>query len=140
MHEGKLQLLVIRDDWETNSGAIKSGMCSTYLTKVGDGSNILGRVNPAAVPMPEEHSKPALLAGLGTGLAPIRAFIQDRVFAKDVLKENVGEMTLYFGARHQATEWSYGDEFDSYHADGTLTTFGVLGHVIKRKGLCSRQN
>jgi sulfite reductase alpha subunit-like flavoprotein len=38
-----------------------------------------------------------------------------------VLKENVGEMTLYFGARHQDTEWSYGDEFESCQDAGTLT-------------------
>ena len=33
----------------------------------------------------------------------------------------VGEMLLYFGARYEATEYLYGDEIESYHADGILT-------------------
>merc|ERR1712098_367133 len=69
---------------------------------------------------PEDHSQPVLLSGLGTGLAPLRAFIQDRVYAKGQ-GENVGDMTLYFGARHEKTEFSYQEEFEEYQARGILT-------------------
>lgn len=34
-------------------------------------------------------------------------------------------MTLYFGARHEATEWSYGDEFESYQKEGTKSLTNI---------------
>uniref|UniRef100_A0A6A7FYI8 pyruvate dehydrogenase (NADP(+)) n=3 Tax=Hirondellea gigas TaxID=1518452 RepID=A0A6A7FYI8_9CRUS len=120
MHPDKLQLLIIRDDWKTPSGVQKSGLCSTYLTNVPMPGSVYGKINPAAVPMPEDHSAPVILAGLGTGLAPLRAFAQDRVYAKSQ-GEAVGEMSLFFGARTRSAEWSYGSEFEEYNAQGTLT-------------------
>merc|ERR1712137_1081380 len=30
-------------------------------------------------------------------------------------------MALFYGARHQASEWSYGDEFEAYQKEGVLT-------------------
>merc|ERR1711939_681356 len=58
--------------------------------------------------------------GLGTGIAPFRAFIQQRAAWRDQGK-NVGPMLLYFGARYEATEYLFGDEIEQYHKDGVLT-------------------
>ena len=59
------------------------------------------------------------MVGLGTGMAPFRSFIQQRVMQK-AAGEEVGEMLLYFGARYEATEFLYGDEIRAYHDDGIL--------------------
>lgn len=60
------------------------------------------------------------MVGLGTGLAPFRSFIQQRIMQKKEGQE-IGDMMLYFGARYEKTEFLYGDEMEAYLADGTLT-------------------
>eukprot|EP00842_Homolaphlyctis_polyrhiza_P001874 jgi/Hompol1/2688/HPOL_006124-RA len=60
------------------------------------------------------------MSGLGTGMAPFRAFIEERWYWKQ-RGETVGPMVLYFGSRHRAMEYLYGEELEAYHADGLLT-------------------
>ena len=64
------------------------------------------------------------MAGLGTGMAPFRAFLQEREWQRAQGVE-VGPMVLYFGARHRSEEYLYGDYLDAMHADGLLTTLGL---------------
>ena len=77
------------------------------------------RVHPAVVHLPDSPKTPLVMVGLGTGMAPFRSFIQQRVMQK-AAGEEVGEMLLYFGARYEATEFLYGDEIRAYHDDGIL--------------------
>jgi len=70
--------------------------------------------------LPPSHKQPVIMAGLGTGMAPFRAFIEERAFLK-AQGEEVGPMALYFGSRFRAKEYLYGDELEAYHASGLLT-------------------
>jgi sulfite reductase (NADPH) flavoprotein alpha-component len=47
------------------------------------------------------------MAGLGTGAAPFRAFIQERAWQKSQGMD-VGPALYYFGSRHRAKEYLYG--------------------------------
>lgn len=64
---------------------------------------------------------------LGTGIAPFRAFVQERAMLK---KQNVkvGPMTLYYGCRYAAKDFLYKDEFQKYEQAG----------VLKLRPACSR--
>lgn len=64
------------------------------------------------------------MAGLGTGAAPFRAFIQHR----NLLKSRgtaVGPMIYYFGSRHRSQEYLYGEEIEAYIKDGIITHAGL---------------
>lgn len=64
------------------------------------------------------------MAGLGTGAAPFRAFIQHR----NLLKSQgtpVGPMIYYFGSRHRSQEYLYGEEIEAYIKDGVITHAGL---------------
>lgn len=64
------------------------------------------RVPPAEVP--------AILIGPGTGIAPFRGFLQQRVGS--------GAKTwLFFGHRNQATDYLYKDELEAWVYNGTLS-------------------
>merc|ERR1712190_569808 len=76
-------------------------------------------VHPSAVTMPDTHKTPMLMVALGTGIAPMRAFIEERAAAKRA-GEECGPMALFFGARNRQ-EYSYEAEFDAYHVEGVLT-------------------
>lgn len=59
---------------------------------------------------------PIIMIGPGTGIAPFRAFLQDR--SQEVGR---GDAWLFFGERNQATDFLYQQEIAQYLADGTLT-------------------
>lgn len=64
------------------------------------------------------------MAGLGTGAAPFRAFLQHRAWQA---QQNipVGPIYYYFGSRHQSQEYLYGEELEAYIHDGTITKAGL---------------
>lgn len=76
-------------------------------------------VHPSAVTMPDTHKTPMIMVALGTGIAPMRAFIEERAQAKRD-GEECAPMALFFGARNRQ-EYSYEAEFDAYHEEGVLT-------------------
>lgn len=64
------------------------------------------------------------MAGLGTGAAPFRAFLQYTAFlAQKGLP--TGPVYYYFGSRYQAQEYLYGEEIEAYILGGTITKAGL---------------
>lgn len=63
--------------------------------------------------LPSDPSKSIILIGPGTGVAPFRAFVQER--AKQAADgENVGRTLLFFGCRKQDEDFLYKDEWEEY--------------------------
>jgi sulfite reductase (NADPH) flavoprotein alpha-component len=96
----------------------RKGVCSTFLAE---------RAEPAAtVPVfvhanknfrpPASGETPMIMVGPGTGIAPFRAFLQERraTGAK-------GKNWLFFGDQHSATDFMYRDEMETMLHDGVLT-------------------
>jgi sulfite reductase (NADPH) flavoprotein alpha-component len=56
------------------------------------------------------------MIGPGTGVAPFRAYLQERkaTGAK-------GKNWLFFGAQHESCDFAYGDEFKTYQREEILT-------------------
>ena len=55
-----------------------------------------------------DYTKPCVMIGLGTGIAPFRSFIQKYFFEREKHGVPVGEIAVYFGARTSADEYLYG--------------------------------
>lgn len=135
-HPTSVHLLVVVEDWKTPKGKYREGHTSSYLAglKNLDTQDILLNgivlsscptylkvsVAPSVMKLPPSNKQPVIMAGLGTGMAPFRAFIQERAFLKSQ-GEEVGPMALYFGSRHRAKEYLYGEELEAYNASGLLT-------------------
>merc|ERR1719447_2420247 len=64
---------------------------------------------------------PMLMAGLGTGLAPFRAFAQERRWMQEVQGKETGPMWLFYGCRYKAKEYVFGDELESLAKEGIIT-------------------
>ncbi|KAJ3139930.1 hypothetical protein HDU90_008830 [Geranomyces variabilis] len=120
MHPDSVHLLVVLVDWKTKTGASRYGQCTRYLLNARIGQTITVTIKPSVMKLPKSHAAPVIMSGLGTGMAPFRAFIQERAYWKAQGHE-VGPMTLYFGSRYRAMEYLYGEEMEAYHADGVLT-------------------
>lgn len=128
-------LCIIKNEWTATSGRNRIGLATRWLSELDAGSEGLrmpGTVHASAVVLPDTHKTPMVMVGLGTGIAPMRCFIEERVMAKRA-GEECGEMALFFGARNRQ-EYSYEAEFDKYHEEGVLThIFTALSREQKEK-------
>jgi len=133
--EDTCHLCIIKNEWTATSGRSRVGLSTRWLSEVEPGQEGLachGTVHPSAVTMPETHETPLLMVALGTGIAPMRAFIEERAAAKRD-GEVCGDMALFFGARNRA-EYSYEQEFDDYQKEGVLQhTILALSREQKEK-------
>ena len=90
-----------------------SGVASTYLDTAEVGSNARVRVvegNKHFRP-DSETSAPAILIGAGTGIAPLRAFMQDFEVLHENQQGSGGERAiLYYGCHGKDSDYLYSEE------------------------------
>jgi sulfite reductase (NADPH) flavoprotein alpha-component len=97
-------------------------------SRVGVASGQLGERTPVgtALPvflhenrnfrLPEDDAAPVIMVGPGTGVAPFRAFLEDRQ-----ARGASGDNWLFFGDQHAAADFLYEQQFKAMLADGVLT-------------------
>jgi sulfite reductase (NADPH) flavoprotein alpha-component len=101
--------------YESN-GRIRSGVCSSFLAERADNVPIPVFPNASKFRLPEDGSTPIIMVGPGTGIAPFRAFLQER----KVLGAK-GKSWLFFGSQKESCDYFYRDEFDQLKSEGYLT-------------------
>ncbi|EDQ92096.1 uncharacterized protein MONBRDRAFT_31219 [Monosiga brevicollis MX1] len=128
MCPNSVHLLVVLVDWVTPKGRQRYGQCTRYLAGLNpeaDGDIYLNvDIKPSAMHLPPSPKQPIIMAGLGTGMAPFRAFIQERMWQRQQGIE-VGPVLLYFGSRHRHEEYLYGDFLDAMYEDKLVTRLGL---------------
>jgi NADPH-ferrihemoprotein reductase len=76
-----------------------------------DGIHVPVHVRHSNFKLPSDPSKPVIMVGPGTGVAPFRGFVQER--AEQAKKgENVGPTVLFYGCRRKNEDWLYKDEWE----------------------------
>jgi sulfite reductase (NADPH) flavoprotein alpha-component len=66
--------------------------------------------------LPEDTSAPVIMIGPGTGIAPFRAFLEERQAT-----EQKGQNWLFFGEQREKLDYLYREQFQAMHKDGLLT-------------------
>ena len=113
-HPEEVHLTVAVVRYEGN-GRKRKGVCSSYLAeRVGDSVPCYLHPNKN-FKLPEDSSTPIIMVGPGTGIAPFRAFIEERKSTGAT-----GKNWLFFGDRSKNTDYLYGEEWESYQKDGIL--------------------
>ncbi len=121
-------LMIVVVDWVDPKGRDRFGQATRYLNKLKLGAKVTVSVKPSVMKLPPKPTQPLIMAGLGTGLAPFRAFVQHRAWEKAQGKE-IGAVLLYMGSRHQREEYCYGEEWEAYQDAGVIT---LLGRAFSR--------
>ena len=76
-----------------------------------DGIHVPVHVRHSNFKLPSDPSKPIIMVGPGTGVAPFRGFVQER--AEQARKgENVGPTVLFYGCRRRDEDWLYRDQWE----------------------------
>ena len=119
-----VSLLIVTVNWVDPNGRDRFGQATRYLDDLRVGDPITVSVKPSVMKLPKETTAPIVMAGLGTGLAPFRAFVQERAYQRDVLGKPIGDVMLFLGSRHQREEYLYGEEWEAYQDAGVLTHMG----------------
>ncbi len=98
-------------------GKPREGVCSAHLAdRVAPGSTVPVFVHPAKhFRLPEDPEAPVIMVGPGTGVAPFRAFLQDRLATGAR-----GRNWLFFGDRRRAHDFLYAEELEAWHRRGHL--------------------
>src|SRR5262249_17535371 len=97
---------------------VRKGVASTYLTELVRPRQ---RV-PVSVPpspgfrLPAGGDMPIIMIGPGTGIAPFRAFLEERVATGAS-----GKNWIFFGEQRRDYDFLYRDELDAYVQRGVLT-------------------
>ncbi|KAI5861304.1 hypothetical protein GGS23DRAFT_598471 [Durotheca rogersii] len=117
-------LMIVVVDWVDPKGRTRYGQATRYLSRLPVGAAVTASVKPSVMKLPTRDDAPLIMAGLGTGLAPFRAFIQYRAMQKAEGKD-IGAILLYLGSRHQREEYLYGEEWEAYLDAGVITLLGA---------------
>ncbi|RDB22866.1 Sulfite reductase [NADPH] flavoprotein component [Hypsizygus marmoreus] len=120
----RVDLLVVTVDWLTPSGTPRYGQCTRYLAGLHVGQKVTVSIKPSVMKLPPNPSQPIILAGLGTGAAPFRAFFQHLAWLASQGQE-IGPVYYYFGSRHQSSEYLYGEEIEAFILDGIISKAGL---------------
>jgi sulfite reductase (NADPH) flavoprotein alpha-component len=103
-------------------GRTRLGVASTFLAeRVRAGDRIKVYVQKAQhFGLPSDPSVPIIMIGPGTGIAPFRAFLHERMANKAP-----GRNWLFFGHRHSSYDFFYEDELSGLKAAGVLTRLSL---------------
>jgi len=97
-------------------GRKRKGVCSTFLSERAEKTPIPVFPNTSRFRLPEDGNTPIIMVGPGTGVAPFRAYLQERkaVGAK-------GKNWLFFGSQHEHCNYFYKEELAELKRDGLLS-------------------
>ncbi len=116
MYPDTVHLTVASVRYESYSRQHK-GVCSTFLADlVDDETEVRVFFTPNKVfRVPDDNSLPMIMVGPGTGIAPFRAFLQEREY-----RNASGKNWLFFGDRNAATDFIYREELEAMQQRGLL--------------------
>ncbi|KAF9971564.1 hypothetical protein BGZ73_005499 [Actinomortierella ambigua] len=145
--------------YELPEGKKRQGVCTPWLDRlsglVGIGQVLEGSAIPPHVGqvqlfmrpaetkfnLPQDTTKPVIMIGPGTGVAPFMGFLEHRAEQRRMKKrlmtiwtgakrqqhldEMFGEMWLFFGCRHRNKDWLFRKQMAEYQEEGVLTELFV---------------
>jgi sulfite reductase (NADPH) flavoprotein alpha-component len=98
-------------------GRTRKGVASSFLADRADDAPVpVFPSNAKHFHLPENPDTPILMVGPGTGVAPFRAFLQERK-----VTGAKGKNWLFFGAQHLSCDFAYEEDFGSFMREGILT-------------------
>lgn len=125
-HPGQVHLTVATVRWDFE-GRAHGGVCSTYLADrvpcmagaegVDESTRVSAHVLPnSSFRIPEDDTVPVIMVGPGTGIAPFRAFLEER-------RERAasGANWLFFGDQRRQCDFAYEEELTAMLESGLLS-------------------
>ncbi len=116
VHRGEVHLTVAIVRYESH-GRKREGVCSSFLADRAEEGSCLPvfiHENKNFRP-PADGSRPMIMVGPGTGIAPFRGFLYERQASGAT-----GPNWLFFGDQHESTDFLYREEMEVMRRNGTI--------------------
>ncbi|CAO3564916.1 unnamed protein product [Mortierella alpina] len=136
--------------YESTEGFKRRGVCTPWLDeltgKVPYGKTVTAGLSTLTIPvflkpnetkfnLPSDTTRPVIMIGPGTGVAPFMGFLEHRSEQRKIKKRlaNIGtgsrqhlddlfgDMWLFFGCRHREKDWLFMDLMNEYKKEGVLS-------------------
>lgn len=116
-HADEVHLTIARVGYHLHDERERLGVASTlFCDRLEPGDAVQVYVHEAkGFTVPDDPNAPMIMVGPGTGIAPFRAFLEERIAA-----DAEGKNWLFFGDQHEATDYLYGEEFVAMQEAGRL--------------------
>lgn len=116
-HPGQVHLTVGAVRYELH-GRPRKGVASTFLAnRLNPGGTVGVYLQKSAhFRLPKDPSLPIIMVGPGTGIAPFRAFVEERIAIGAS-----GQSWVFFGDQHEASDFLYRDWLEQSANNGSLS-------------------
>lgn len=116
-HPGEVHLTVGKAAIRSGDRLYKGVASTMFADRLEDGAKVRVFVQPShGFTVPADPAAPMVMVGPGTGIAPFRAFLEERQATGAA-----GKNWLFFGDQHAACDFLYEEEFAAMQGAGLLT-------------------
>ncbi|GAA5889505.1 hypothetical protein JCM5296_005969 [Sporobolomyces johnsonii] len=113
-HNGKVDLLVAIVQYQTILSTPRKGLTTSYISSLSPGARLPVRFDTSGILKLPPGTAPLIMVGPGTGVAPFRALMEERV------RVGAHENLLFFGCRSAEKDFYFRDEWERFVERGEL--------------------
>ena len=106
----------------------RKGIATSWLAQLQPGQKVAVGFTSGSMRLPPSTSTPIILIGPGTGIAPFRAFVQERLAIEksngqhtNGVVEDKANTLVFFGCRSKNSDFYFKEEWEALHASGQIT-------------------
>ncbi|KAI8607580.1 hypothetical protein BC830DRAFT_115860 [Chytriomyces sp. MP71] len=114
---GQLDLTVGLVKYKTRMQKMREGVCSRFLERLEVRDFVDFTIDKGTLKLPSDTSVPVILIGAGTGIAPMRSLLLDRIH------QGATRNLLFCGFRGAQSDYLHGDDFERIVRQGSLQVF-----------------
>ncbi|XP_042365540.1 NADPH-dependent diflavin oxidoreductase 1 [Plectropomus leopardus] len=129
-HPDRIQILVAVVRYKTKLYKPRRGLCSTWLASLDPAQGdvyVPLWVKKGTMKFPKEKDTPVIMVGPGTGLAPFRSALQERI------AEGKHANVLFFGCRSETKDFYFRSEWEEMMKAGQLSLFTAFSRDQEEK-------
>ncbi|XP_028273698.1 NADPH-dependent diflavin oxidoreductase 1 [Parambassis ranga] len=129
-HPDRLQILVAVVRYKTKLYTPRRGLCSTWLASLDPTQGevcVPLWVKKGSLKFPKENDTPVIMVGPGTGVAPFRSALQERI------AEGKTANVLFFGCRSESKDFYFRSEWEERMRAGHLVLFTAFSRDQEEK-------
>ncbi|XP_048876951.1 NADPH-dependent diflavin oxidoreductase 1 [Brienomyrus brachyistius] len=119
-HPHRIQILLAVVQYRTRLHKLRKGLCSSWLASLDPTQGMVSVplwVKKGGLKFPIDTNTPVIMVGPGTGVAPFRSAVQERI-----AQHKMGNV-LFFGCRSESKDFYFRLEWEELEGAGQLTLF-----------------
>ncbi|KAJ3390234.1 NADPH-dependent diflavin oxidoreductase 1 [Entophlyctis sp. JEL0112] len=113
--------------FKTRMHTMREGVSSKMIARLQPGDEVAFRMEKGTFKIPSQLAVPAIFVGAGTGIAPLRSLILERI------RRGSHENYLFTGFRGKNTDNLFGKEFENFQQEGKLKLFQAFSRDDEKK-------